>query len=111
MQLGSAEHKAQYFSNVIKEYYEAWWNDEQYLEILNGDDSDKRKEIESIEQLIEKKEFPSKNAGDKTLFVAKEELGHIEKEIKKIEEKIKTYWPKRIESVTAYAKTAGIVIE
>ena len=112
MELGSAEHKAQFYQGILKEYYQSAWQDELYLDMLINDGrATKLKDIKSIEQLIEKKEFPSKNAGDKALFVAKEELKHIEQEISKIEEKIKTYWPKRIEAVRAYAKAQEIEIE
>lgn len=111
MQLGSQEHKAQFINNLVKEYYQAQWSDELYLDLLTENLGDKRKEIAAIELKLEHKEFPSKNDGSKAQFIAKQELEHIEKEVAKIQDKLANYWPKRIASVTAYAKSQGIEIE
>ncbi len=110
MQIGSAEHKAPYIKDLIKDYYKNLWQDELYLELLRDNLGDKRKEIAEIDLKLEKKEYPSKNAGEKAKFVAQEGLKAIETKIAKVEEKIAHYWPRRIASVTEYAKSQGIAV-
>jgi hypothetical protein len=82
MQLGSQEHKTQFFQDLIKIYHENIWKDEMHLSMLADVQGNKRKEIAGIELKMENKEFKSANEGKKALFVAEQELKHIEKETK-----------------------------
>jgi hypothetical protein len=102
MQLGSKEHKAQFCEDLIKTYYENIWKDEMYLIQLEEVKGNKRKEIAAIELKLERKEFKSKNEGEKAKFVAERELEAIDKEINTVTEKVKTLWPTRIQLVKEY---------
>lgn len=110
MQLGSKEHKAQFYLDLIKEYYEGQWSDELFNEKQKDDLGTKRKELAAIELKIGRKEFKSKNEGEKAKFVAEREIQHLQDEINRIEGKITTYWPTRIESIKAHAKSQGIEV-
>lgn len=111
MQLGSAEHKAQYIQSLIIEYYQSQWSDELFNEKQRDDLGDKRKELAAINEKIEAKVYKSKNEGEKAKFVCEREIIHIEKEIQKIADKIADYWPMRIEKVKAFATAQGIELE
>jgi hypothetical protein len=111
MQLGSQEHKTQFFQDLIKIYHENIWKDEMHLSMLADVQGNKRKEIAGIELKMENKEFKSANEGKKALFVAEQELKHIEKEIAEVIEKKDKFWPARIQFVKDYAKSQDIEIE
>lgn len=104
MKLGSKEHKAQMCEDLIKTYQENIWKDEIYLLTLEQVKGDKRKEIAAIDLKLNNKEFKNKNEGDKAKFVAEQELKHIEQEIQTVTDKVKKFWPARIQVVTEYLK-------
>ena len=107
MKLGSKEHKAQVCQDLIKTYYENIWKDEMYLIQLDEVKGNKRKEIAEIGLKLDRKEFKSKNEGEKAKFVAEQELKHIEQEIQTVTEKVQKLWPAGIQRVKEYLEKDG----
>jgi SMC interacting uncharacterized protein involved in chromosome segregation len=102
MKLGSKEHKKQYCEELIKTYHENIWNDEIYFQTLQDQIGGIRKQLAAIDLAIDRKEFKSKNEGEKAKFVAQRELKKLEDEMVKITEKVNVTWPSRIEQIQKY---------
>lgn len=110
MEIGSPEHKAQFYQDLIKTYQENIWKDELYLAQLDGMRGHKLKQIAEIDLALEGKKYKSKNDGQKAKFVAERELVHLEQEIAEVERKIREVWPERIEFVKRYAEEHSVLI-
>ena len=100
--IGSIEHKQEVCETLIRTYQENIWKDEIYLLTLGETRGEKRKQIADIDLKLERKEFKTKNEGEKAKFVAERELAAIDKEIAAITEQVKGLWPARIEMVKRY---------
>lgn len=111
MKLGSKEHKAQVCEDLIKTYQEDIWKDEIYLLTLEQVKGDKRKEIAAIDLKLDNKEFKNANEGKKAKFVAERELEAINKEIATVTDKVKNFWPARIQLVKEYLEKDGTANE
>lgn len=103
MELGSKEHKEQFCNELIKTYYENIWNDEIYLSRQQEQEGYWRKQIADIELKLERKEYKSKNEGEKAKFGAERELKMVTDKIAKLTEKITVTWPSRIKQIQEYA--------
>jgi len=108
MEIGSAEHKAQFIEENLKLFQENIWFDEMNLIPLEEAKGVKRKAIAAINLKLDNKEFPSANEGKRELETAQAELNEIDRQIAGVKAKIATYWPERMELVKRYAQTAKV---
>lgn len=111
MQLGSAEHKAQFLQDTIKQYQESIWKDELNLVWLAESKVEAEKNLEIINGKLERKEYQSASVGKQLQTVAQNEINEIDSLTAQVNNKITDHWPKQIEAVRAYAKAQGIELE
>lgn len=125
MQIGSDEHKAQFYKDLVKTYQENIWKEEMHLVQVEELKADKLKQIAEFElrlkeiiEKIERKEYASKGDGKKLQFVAEREIEHVKQDVAKVEKEIAdtnerkdVLWPAQIAFVKEQAKNAGFDVE
>lgn len=86
MQIGSAEHKAQFIEEKLKESQESVWKNELHLMRLHDELSLTQKELERLRAIVEEQGKKKAKAEDKQIFVLERTIEHKKKEIATVEE-------------------------
>lgn len=88
MVIGSPKHKAQYISNLLKDYQEQIWKNEIQLQVGHEALGSLRKERAQVDLMLENKEFPSAGEGRKALKQIDERITNTEANIAAITQAI-----------------------
>ncbi len=86
MQIGSAEHKAQFIEKMKEDSQTNIWKNELHILRLNIELNLLKGELEKLDKKLEEKGKPAANEEKKQKFVLEQNIAHKEKEIAQVEE-------------------------